>query len=132
MKTLLGLKWIFVYLEHVDIDDTKVYILSSGLYMVMFSSLGVVLLQFSVGNFMILVFYPDVRMMISIGGDMETDCSFNPDVKHVWVATAVNSIKEIIHIYDDDNNKKNCLIILIFTKMLPNQVLKTSPTVWDK
>ncbi|XP_058746949.1 chitinase 2-like [Vicia villosa] len=45
-----------------------------------------------------------VRWVISIGG-VGTDYPFNPIDKFAWVVAAVNSIKEIIQIYDDDNHK---------------------------
>jgi hypothetical protein len=48
--------------------------------------------------------YPNVRVVISIGG-VDTIYPFNPDDKHVWIATAVKSINRIIHIYDDNNHK---------------------------
>ncbi|CAL5195702.1 unnamed protein product [Lathyrus oleraceus] len=49
--------------------------------------------------------YPHVRVMISIGGDMGSDSPFNPNEKQAWIVAAVNSLREIIHIFDDDNQK---------------------------
>ncbi|CAK8560385.1 unnamed protein product [Lathyrus sativus] len=46
--------------------------------------------------------YPDVRVVISIGGYIGTYSPFNPiEKKDVWISTAVYSLKKIIHIYDD-------------------------------
>ncbi|CAK8560382.1 unnamed protein product [Lathyrus sativus] len=45
--------------------------------------------------------YPNVRVVISIGGDIGTYSPFNPNKKEAWIAAAVYSLKEIIHIYDD-------------------------------
>ncbi|XP_058746948.1 chitinase 2-like [Vicia villosa] len=55
--------------------------------------------------------YPQVRWVISIGSAVGTDYPFNPHEKHVWIATAVKSIKDIIHTYDvyDDGNHKNII-----------------------
>jgi hypothetical protein len=46
--------------------------------------------------------YPNVRVVISIGG-VDPSYPFNPDDIHVWIATAVKSIKGIIHLFDDND-----------------------------